>query len=70
MDGTPLVRKAMGWRLKTDANRSDPPWPLLDHMPGFATGCEAVMSDPLVMLGVAVALAAYLIYALIYPEKF
>ncbi|MGZ8409114.1 MAG: K(+)-transporting ATPase subunit F [Hyphomicrobium sp.] len=28
------------------------------------------MSDPLIALGVAVALAAYLIYALINPEKF
>lgn len=39
-------------------------------MPGSATGYEAAMSDPLIALGVAVALAAYLIYALIHPEKF
>jgi K+-transporting ATPase KdpF subunit len=39
-------------------------------MPGSATGFEAMMSDPLIALGVAVALAAYLIYALINPEKF
>jgi K+-transporting ATPase KdpF subunit len=39
-------------------------------MPAFATGCEAAMSDPIIALAVAVALAAYLIYALIKPEKF
>jgi K+-transporting ATPase KdpF subunit len=39
-------------------------------MPASVTGCEVAMSDPLIALGVAVALAAYLIYALINPEKF
>jgi K+-transporting ATPase KdpF subunit len=39
-------------------------------MPALATDCEAAMSDPLMALAVAVALAAYLIYALIKPEKF
>ncbi|PPC98238.1 MAG: K(+)-transporting ATPase subunit F [Hyphomicrobium sp.] len=43
---------------------------LWQFTPASATDCEVGMSDPLIALGVAVALAAYLIYALIHPEKF
>ncbi|MBV1693087.1 MAG: K(+)-transporting ATPase subunit F [Hyphomicrobiales bacterium] len=35
-----------------------------------ATGCEAVMSDPVIGLLVAVGLGAYLVYTLLRPEKF
>lgn len=35
--------------------------------PGF---CEAEMIEPLIGLGVALLLAAYLIVTLLHPEKF
>lgn len=38
--------------------------------PALRQVVRLAMSDPLIALGVAVALAAYLIYALIHPEKF
>jgi K+-transporting ATPase KdpF subunit len=43
-------------------------WPLT---PAFAVDCEApAMTDPIIGLIVALGLAAYLIYALVKPEKF
>lgn len=39
-------------------------------MPASAATCEATMSDPLVALVVALALAAYLVHTLVRPEKY
>lgn len=43
---------------------------LLVPMCGSATSCEAVMSEAFTALLVALALAAYLVHALLKPEKY
>ena len=36
----------------------------------FAISCEAIMAEALIGLIVAIGLGAYLIHALLYPEKY
>lgn len=39
-------------------------------MPAPAAICEAAMTEPLLALVVALALAAYLVHTLVRPEKY